>query len=102
MKFLLKSKNFLISNVLKSKNYCTGGQKRENDFLTISFLVPVTTNNPQIREQMSGPDLNAFTLKFLALKEVVFTFQKKNYEKGIMQLFSADAVVFSKDFLKYF
>ena len=27
---------------------------------------------PQIREQMSGPDLHVFTLKFLALKKLVF------------------------------
>ena len=26
----------------------------------------------QIREQMSGPDLHVFTLKFLTLKKVVF------------------------------
>ena len=36
--------------------------------------------SPQIREQMSGPDLHVFTLKFLALKKLVFppknTFQK--------------------------
>ena len=27
---------------------------------------------PQIREQMYGPDLHVFTLKFLALKKLVF------------------------------
>ena len=27
---------------------------------------------PQIREQMSGPDLHVFTLKFLALKKLGF------------------------------
>ena len=27
----------------------------------------------QIREQMSGPDLHVFTLKFLALKKLVFS-----------------------------
>ena len=27
---------------------------------------------PQIREQISGPDLHVFTLKFLALKKLVF------------------------------
>ena len=27
---------------------------------------------PQIREQMSGPDLHVFTLKFLALKKTGF------------------------------
>ena len=28
--------------------------------------------DPQIREQMSGPDLHVFTLKFLALKNCFF------------------------------
>ena len=28
---------------------------------------------PQIREQMSGPDLHVFTLKSLALKETEFS-----------------------------
>ena len=36
---------------------------------------------------MSGPDLHVFTLKLLSLK--------KSYEKGIMQLVSAEAIVFS-------
>ena len=60
--------------------------------------------SPQIREQMSGPDLHVFTLKFLALKKVFFSCfrgQKKFkiffYKKGIMQLFSADAIVFKKN-----
>ena len=30
--------------------------------------------DPQIREQMSGPDLHVFTLKFLALKKLFFFF----------------------------
>ena len=52
----------------------------------------------QIREQMFGPDLHVFTFKFLALKKV-FSGSKKPkkkffYKKGIMQLFSADAIVF--------
>jgi hypothetical protein len=53
---------------------------------------------------MSGHDLHLFTLKFLALKKVVFScFQgknnsKNNLYKGIMQLFSADAIVFSSFF----
>ena len=54
---------------------------------------------PQIREQMSGPDLHVFTLKFLALKNWGFFHffgVKKNLKhffikKGIMQLFFADA-----------
>ena len=65
---------------------------------------------PQIREQMSGPDLHVFALKFLALKKPwIFHFfrVKKNlrfffYKKGIMQLFSADAIVFSKKFQHFF
>ena len=54
---------------------------------------------PQIREQLSGPDLYVFTLKFLALKNLFFHFLgvKKIYKKGIMQLFSADGYsVFKK------
>ena len=59
----------------------------------------------QISEQMSGPDLHVFTLKFLALKKLGFSlFRGQNfffiiiiyYKIGIMQLFSADAIVFSK------
>ena len=53
---------------------------------------------------MSGPDLYVFTLKLLTLKRpCFFTFSgsKKNYikkklKKVLMQLFSADAIVFSK------
>ena len=43
-----------------------------------TYITVHTTQNPggcfgaQIREQMSGPDLNVFTLKFLALKKQVF------------------------------
>ena len=29
--------------------------------------------HPQIREQMSGPDLHVFTLNFLALKQLFFS-----------------------------
>ena len=32
--------------------------------------------HPQIREQMSGPDLDIFTLKFLALKNWLFLHEK--------------------------
>ena len=60
---------------------------------------------PQIREQMSGPDLHVFTLKFLALKNGFFMFSGSKkflniffYKKGIMQLFSADVIVFSNKF----
>ena len=64
------------------------------------------------KTQMSGPDLHVFTLKFhsnfspkknwffhfFGLKK---KFSKKNY-KIIMQLFSADAIMFLKKFLKFF
>ena len=60
------------------------------------------------KTQMSGPDLHVFTLKFHSnfspKKTGFFTFsdskknfQKKNY-KIIMQLFSADAIMFLKKF----
>ena len=59
-------------------------------------------SSTQIREQMSGPDLHVFTLKFLGLKILFFHFFGVKIflifiiKKGIMQLFSADAIVFSK------
>ena len=34
---------------------------------------PGQEGQPQIREQMSGPDLHVFTLKFLALKKWFFS-----------------------------
>ena len=61
--------------------------------------------DPQIREQMSGPNLHVFTLKFLALRKLGFftlSGERKNLEikkKGLMQLFSADAKLFSKKML---
>ena len=65
--------------------------------------LPTLESTQQIREQMPGPDLLVFTLKFLALKKWflhVSGFKKKFknifYHKCIMQLFSADAIVFSK------
>ena len=45
-----------------------------------------------MREQMSGPDLHVFTLFWGQIKFIYFFF----YKKGIMQLFSADAILFSK------
>ena len=58
---------------------------------------------------MSGPDHHAFTLNFLALKKLDFSFfrgqkkvEKKFHKKCIMQLFSANAVVFfKKNFQKF-
>ena len=60
---------------------------------------------PQYSQQQSVPDLSVLTVAFLALKKknVFFTFSdsKKNFKfflfyEIIMQLFSADAIVFSK------
>jgi hypothetical protein len=64
---------------------------------------------PEIREQMFGPDLHVFTLKFLALKTLFF-FSISGYFgvfRGIfffciMQFFSGDAILFSKRFKKEF
>ena len=56
---------------------------------------------------MSGPDLHVFTLNFLAQKLFFSLFRGQKfffiffYKKGIMQLFSADAIVFSKKFEIY-
>ena len=57
----------------------------------------------------SGPDLHVLTLKFLDQKNCFFhvfvvnkKFRKNFHEKGIMQLFSAKAIVFSKKFQKIF
>ena len=56
----------------------------------------------QIREQMSGPDLYVLTVVFLALKktgfsEIKYSSQKKKkfFYLFSMQLFSADATMFS-------
>ena len=53
----------------------------------------------QIREQMSGPNLHVFILRFFALKKQGFfsLFQWQFFlsffiKKGITQLFSADAI----------
>ena len=58
--------------------------------------------NPQIRDQMSGPDLHVFTLKFLALKKPGFSPIKNTFQFFLtfvypysMQLFSADPKIFS-------
>ena len=69
--------------------------------------LPTLESTQQIREQMPGPDLLVFTLKFLALKNFFFSlfrcqnkFKNIVYKKGVMQLFSADAIVFSMKFKK--
>ena len=43
-------------------------------------LILVGRIQPQIREQMSGPDLHVFTLKFLALKKTVFSPIKNTFQ----------------------
>ena len=42
----------------------------EQKYWQVHLLHPII--RPQIREQMSGPDLHVFTLKFLALKKPGF------------------------------
>ena len=63
----------------------------------------VVASKTQIREQMSGPDLHVFTLKFLALEKTgyspiknTFPVFKKIVYLYSMQLFSADPKIFSK------
>ena len=57
----------------------------------------------QIREQMSRPDLHVITLKFLALKKLVFPPIKNTFQIFFdffylysMQLFSADPKIYFK------
>ena len=65
-------------------------------------------NLTQYSQQQSVPDLNVLTVAFLALKKMVFLKEKKFHPQRIffylfsMQLFSADAMVFSKKKLKKF
>ena len=56
---------------------------------------------PQIREQMSGPDLHVFTLKFLALKNWFFP-NKKYFQIFFWLLFTFILCNFSVQTLKYF
>merc|ERR1712008_578653 len=63
----------------------------------------------QIREQMAGPDLYVLTVGFLALKKPDFSEKKNSSPQKIiffylfsMQLFSADATMFSKFFFFFF
>ena len=78
----------------------------KQDQLKTQKRFPVSNRlHTQIREQISGPDLHVFTLKFLALKKWVFHFfgvKKDFFKKNVLnntQLFSADAIVFSIFFL---
>ena len=87
--------------------YVTGSDGPECDVKTNEARGRHFTRHfsPQIREQMSGPDIHVFTLKFLALKKQFFSLfrcQKFFCKTGIMQLFSADAIVFSKKILNIF
>ena len=57
----------------------------------------------QIREQMSGPDLNVFTLKFLALNKIGFSPINKYFPKFFWLLFTFFILCnFSVWTLKYF
>ena len=58
--------------------------------LETSLISTKSQYDTQIREQMSGPDLHVFTLKFLALKKQFFHFF------GVKSFLSAEAKVFSK------
>ena len=58
-----KEANFMCS-ACKSVHYCSIDCQ-------VKFKKSSTVAS-QIREQMSGPDLHVFTLKFLALKKLVF------------------------------
>ena len=52
-----------------------GKQNRKNitpEELKTAGVIYEVRAQPQIRGQMSGPDLHVFTLKFLALKKLVF------------------------------
>ena len=79
-----------------------GKHNKIHRIVTINILTLFAfrkTNLAQIREQMSGPDLHVFTLKFFALKKHFFSLfrcrkvKKKFAKKSIVQLFSADAIV---------
>ena len=67
---------------------------------------PSGQSKAQIGEQMSSPYIYVFTIKFLALIKCFFMFsgpikfKKFNYTKCIMQLFSAETIVFSKKKIK--
>ena len=91
-----------LPSVLCSSVQCSSGRLNHSvaSLSAFSFYA-------QIREQMSGPDLPVFTLKFLVLKNDHFSgsktdFQGFLYKKGIMQLFSVDALVLSKKFKFFF
>ena len=47
------------------------GPKYFRSRILISIFIHASSE-AQIREQMSGPDLHVFTLKFLALEKLVF------------------------------
>ena len=58
----------------------------------ISAIGGVSALHPQIREQMSGPDLHVFTLNFLALKQLfffTFLWSKKDLKNFLIRKFYA-------------
>ena len=72
---------------------------------TLFILRTKTWLKAQIREQMSGPDLHVFTIKFLALQRIVFSPYKILHKIDLTfvylysrQLFSADPKMCSKKF----
>jgi hypothetical protein len=71
-------------------------------FIQSSILtVNVSTTEPQLREQMSGPNLHVFTVKFLALKKVIFP-HKIYFPNYFCLLFTFVLCNFSVQTLKYF
>ena len=55
------------------------GPKNFRSRILISILIHASSE-AQIREQMSGPDLHVFTLKFLALKKTGFFSIKNTFQ----------------------
>ena len=71
----------------------------------VMFQFSAVFKGAQIREQMSGPDLHAYTLKFWAIKKTGFSPINNTFQNFLtfvylysMQLFSADPTIFSKKF----
>ena len=60
----------------------------DNDFISIGIL------STQIREQMSGPDLHVFTVKFLALNKTGFP-PVKDTSQIFFNLYSMQLSVFN-------
>ena len=80
-----RSKNI---NLAKSMNVHKLKYKCMNFLLDIFFqkfqtVVICTYLIPQIREQMSGPDLYVLTVVFLALKKTVFSEKNKSADVSL-------------------